>query len=114
MPRGGSKPGERRGGRKKGTRNKQIRPLRRIDTRRGGMLADGIGPLAKPPIHLLALAGGGTERRSIVITCDIVDLLAPMLLQNRVLTDDLGSLLIVGRVPKACIVAEVQRDVPFN
>jgi hypothetical protein len=49
-----------------------------------------------------------------VITCDIVDLLAPMLLQNRVLTDDLGSLLIVGRVPKACIVAEVQRDVPFN
>src|ERR1700730_570469 len=25
-----------------------------------------------------------------------------------------GLLLIVGRVPKACIVAEVQRDVPFN
>ena len=92
----------------------RIRPLRRIDTRRGGMLADRIGPLAKPPIYLLALAGGGTERRSIVITSDIVDLLAPMLLQNRVLTDDLGSLLIVGRVPKACIVAEVQRDVPFN
>ena len=78
------------------------------------MLADGISPLAKPPIRLLALAAGGAERRSIMIACNIVDLLAPMLLQNRVLTDDLGSLLIVGRVPVARIVAEVQRDVPFN
>jgi hypothetical protein len=49
-----------------------------------------------------------------VIARDIIDLFSPMLLQNRVLTDDLGSLLIVRRVPKACIVAEVQRDVPFN
>jgi len=37
-----------------------------------------------------------------------------LLLQHRVLTDDLASLLILGCIPKARIVAKVQRDIPWD
>src|ERR1700730_10417935 len=92
----------------------RIRSLGGIDARRFRMLADRIGPFAKPPIRLLALTGGRPERRGVVIAGNIVDLFAPVLLQHRVLTDDLASLLILGCIPKARIVAKVQRDIPWD
>ena len=76
------------------------------------MLADGIGPFAKPPIHFLALARWRVLRRGIVIAGDVVDLLAPVMLQHRVLTHHLAPLLVLRQVPKSRIVAEVQRKIP--
>jgi hypothetical protein len=49
-----------------------------------------------------------------VIAGDIVDLLAPVLLEHRVLTDDLATLLVLGCIPKARIITEVQGDLPRN
>jgi hypothetical protein len=37
-----------------------------------------------------------------------------MMLEHRVLPDDLATLLILGRIPEARIIAEVQRDLPWN
>src|ERR1700741_321752 len=78
------------------------------------MLPDPMGPLSQRPIRRLALAGARPERRGVVIAGNIVDLPAPVLLQHRVLTDDLASLLILWGMPKARIVAEVQRDIPWD
>src|ERR1700686_3126842 len=72
----------------------RIGPLGVIDSRGGGMLAERIGPFAKPPIGFLALAGRRTERRGVMIAGDVVDLLAAVLLQYGILADDLAPLLI--------------------
>ena len=78
------------------------------------MLTERIGPFAEPPVRLLALARWDAVGRCVVIARNIINLLASMLLQNGVLPNDLSTLFILGRVPEARIVTEVERNVPRN
>src|SRR5262249_24094485 len=44
----------------------------------------------------------------------IVDLFAAMFFQHRILTHDLAPLLVLGCIPKARIIAEIERDIPVE
>src|SRR5215831_7758714 len=77
-----------------------------------GMLTERIGPFAEPPVRLLALARWDAVGRCVMIARNIINLLTSMLLQNGVLPNDLSTLFILGRVPEARIVTEVERNVP--
>src|SRR6516162_5188370 len=92
----------------------RIRALGIVDERGLGMLTERIGPFAEPPIRLLTLTRWGAMGRCIVIARDIVDLLAPMLFQNAVLPDHLTTLLVLGCIPEARIVTEIERKIPRN
>ena len=92
----------------------RIRPLLRIDPRGLRVLPDRVAPFAEPPVGLLALVRGVSMRRGVVVAGDIVDLLAAMFFQHRILTHDLAPLLVLGRIPEARIVAEIERDIPVE
>ena len=78
------------------------------------MLPDRVAPFAEPPVRLLALVRGVPVGRGVVVAGDIVDLLAAMFFQHRILTHDLAPLLVLGRIPEARIVAEIERDIPVE
>src|SRR5215470_17102496 len=92
----------------------RVRTLVRIDARGLRVLPDWVAPFAEPPVGLLALAGGVSIRRGVVVAGDIVDLLAAMFFQHRILTHHLAPLLVLGRIPEARIVAEIERDIPVE
>src|SRR6516225_4930831 len=92
----------------------RIRTLGIVDKGCLGMLPERIGPFAEPPVRLLALARWDAVGRCVMIARNIINLLASMLLQNGVLPNDLSTLFILGRVPEARIVTEVERNVPRN
>src|SRR5262249_27496730 len=52
--------------------------------------------------------------RGIVIAGDIVDLLAAMMFEDRVLVHDLAPLLVLRGIPESRIVAEIERDIPLD
>src|SRR5262249_20341266 len=52
--------------------------------------------------------------RGIVIAGDIVDLLAAMMSEDRVLVHDLAPLLVLRGIPESRIVAEIERDIPLD
>ena len=76
------------------------------------MLAQGIAPFAEPPVGFLALARRRVLGRRVVIAGDVVDLLAPVTREHRVLAHHLLPLLVLGLVPEPRVVAEVQRNIP--
>src|SRR5215467_1435405 len=92
----------------------RVRTLVRIDARGLPVLSDRVAPFAEPPVGLLALVRGVSMRRGVVVAGDIVDLLAAIFFQHRILTHDLAPLLVLGRIPEARIVAEIERDIPVE
>src|SRR5262249_8301048 len=92
----------------------RIRPLLRIDPRGLRVLPDRVAPFAEPPVRLLALVCGVSIRRGVVVAGDIVDPVAAMFFQDRILTHDLAPLLVLGRIPEARIVTEIERDLPVE
>src|SRR5262249_4086428 len=60
------------------------------------------------------LVRGVSMRRGVVVAGDIVDLLAAMFFQHRILTHDLAPLLVLGRIPESRIVAEIEREIPVE
>src|SRR5215471_8412890 len=92
----------------------RVRTLVRINARSLRVLPDRVAPFAEPPVGLLALVRGVSIRRGVVVAGDIVDLLAAMFFEHRILTHDLAPLLVLGRIPEARIVAEIERDIPVE
>src|SRR5262249_345208 len=90
----------------------RVRTLARIDARGLRVLPGRVAPFAEPPVGLLARVRRVSMRRGVVVAGDIVDLLAAMFFQHRILTHDLAPLLVLGCIPEARIVAEIERDVP--
>ena len=92
----------------------RIRPLLRIDPRGLRVLPGRVAPFAKPPVRLLALVRGVPVGRGVVVAGDIVDLLAAMFFQDRILAHHLAPLLVLRCIPEARIVAEIERDLPVE
>jgi hypothetical protein len=49
-----------------------------------------------------------------VIAGDVVNLLAAMMFEDRVLAHDLAPLLVLRGIPESRIVAEIERDIPLD
>src|SRR5207342_2199189 len=80
--------------------------LARIHAGELGVLARGIDPLAPPPgLRLIQAA-------AVMISGEIVDLLAAMPPEHLELTDDLLAFGVLGRALRAGHIDEVQRDIP--
>src|SRR5262245_11508617 len=92
----------------------RVRPPCRLDVSGLCVLAHGIGPFAEPPVRLLPLARRRTMGRGIVIAGDVVDLLAAMMFEDRVLAHDLAPLLVLRGIPESRIVAAIERDIPLD
>ncbi len=80
-------------------------------------MISGLSPTGSIHLRNHQLAGlprldGGVARRGVVVARNRIDLLPAMVLQNSELADDLLALLVVGKIPEAGIVAEIERDIP--